>query len=216
MSIANPFIAVAQHLEVPPSLSYAAQNLWNYKPLDPNHSIDDPDNFQALITFTDSAEESWFYALPAAIEARGAPIIPLTLKAFNAASLDESRQLLLCLQEISGHIEALTMLLPRMYEKLDPTFFYNEIRPFLAGTTNVQPPDGLFYQTGYEAGEYMKHPGPTAAQSSLFHFLDIAFGIRHLLTSTSSNKDGITNGATNGATVEEDGFLKVGHLKCNV
>ena len=174
-----PFVTVSEHLDIPPVATYAAQNLWSYKPLDPKQSIENPDNFCALTTFTDSTDESWFFAIPAAIEARGAPIIPLTLEAFGAASMDNLEQVEACLQEVCRHIDALTSLLPRMYERCNPNFFYNEIRPFLAGTLGTELPKGVFYEQEDGTGSYRLHQGPTAAQSSLFHFLDTALGVRY-------------------------------------
>ena len=73
----------------------------------------------------------------------------------------------------------MTLLLPRMYEKNSPSVFYNRIRPFLSGTTSADLPDGVFYEDGEGGGELVKLKGPTAAQSSLFHLLDEALGVRH-------------------------------------
>ncbi len=184
-----PFIAVSEHLEIPPVATYAAQNLWNYRPLNPSRSIDDPENFCALTTFTDSPDESWFFAIPAAIEARGAPIIPLTLDAICAASSNTPEEVTRCLQKIRAHIDALTSLLPRMYERCNPYYFFNEIRPFLAGTTSAELPNGVFYEQENGTGSHRIHQGPTAAQSSLFHFLDVAFGVRHRCTGTLNDAE---------------------------
>ena len=164
---------------MPPVATYGAQNLWNYRPLDPSRSIGNPENFRALTTFTDSPDESWFFAIPAAIEARGAPIIPLILEAISAASSDKPEVLVSRLREVCGHIEALTILLLRMYERCNPNYFFTEIRPFLAGTVGPQLPEGVLYEQENGVGSHRMHQGPTAAQSSLFHFLDLSFGIRH-------------------------------------
>ena len=196
-----PFIAASEHLGLPPVATYAAQNLWNYKPLDPSLSIEDPANFCALTTFTGSTDESWFYAIPAAVEARGAPIISLTIKAFCAASSDQPEKLIGCLQDICGHIEALTSLLPRMYERCNPAFFYHKIRPFLAGSMSAELPKGVFYEQGDGTGSHRLHQGPTAAQSSLFHFLDISFGVCHQPT----------GGSQIPAAKQDNEFLKVCH-----
>ena len=199
-SIAVPFISVSEHLELPPVATYCAQNLWNYKLLDPRLSIANPDNFRALTTFTDSTDESWFFAIPAAIEARGAPIIPLALEAFDAASTDKSEQVVACLQEMCGHIDTLTALLLRMYERCNPKVFYNEIRPFLAGTSSAELPSGVFYEREDGTGSHRAYQGPTAAQSSLFHFLDVALGARY-------RRDG--DNLQSVAVGKEEEFLKV-------
>ncbi len=190
---------------MPPVATYGAQNLWNYRPLDPSRSIDNPENFCALTTFTDSPDESWFFAIPAAIEARGAPIIPLILEAFSAASSDKPEIVVSRLQEVCGHIEALTFLLLRMYERCNPNYFFNEIRPFLAGTVSPELPKGVFYEQENGQGSHRMHQGPTAAQSSLFHFLDLSFSIRH--RPTGALNDAYERGD---ATTQADGeFLVV-------
>ena len=200
-----PFVTVSEHLQVPPVTTYAAQNLWNFKPLDPRQSIENPDNFHALTTFTDSIDESWFFALPAAIEARGAPIIPLTLEAFDAASRNKPEQVESCLQEICTHTDALAVLLPRLYEKCNPSVFYNDIRPFLSGTSSTELLKGVFYEQKDGTGSHRVYQGPTAAQSSLFHFLDIALGVRYRQTEGSLNGDDPQSIAVG----KEEEFLKV-------
>ncbi len=190
---------------MPPVSTYAAENMWNYTPIDPNQSIENPDNFCALTTFTDSKDESWFLSVPAAIEARGAPLVPLILEAIHAVSLNQSDELLACLREIQGHLAALTVILPRMYEHCNPDYFFQEIRPFLAGTADPKLPRGVLYEQEDGSGEYLILGGPTAAQSPLFHLLDIAFGVRHRSTGTVGGE----KGAKNASTHDEDEFLKV-------
>ena len=203
-----PFTVVSEHLDMPPFATYAAQNLWNYRRIDPSRSIEDPNNFRALTTFTDSSDESWFFSLPAAIEARGAPIIPLMLDGFQSVILQETEKLAGYLTEIAGHVEALTILLPRMYEACDPTFFYNKIRPFLAGTTSPDLPNGVLYEQSSGKGEKRVYSGPTAAQSSLFHFLDISLGIKHRPTGMTRAEPKQEN---NASKEDDDKLLIVRH-----
>ena len=177
--IAVPFRESARHLDMPPVATYAAENLWNFEPIDIAPSIEDPDNFCALTTFTGTSDESWFYALPAAIEMRGRHIIPLAVNALDAVERTNLSRVTQHLGEIASHIQAMTELLPRMYEKNDPGVFYNRIRPFLTGTTSPENPDGVFYEDERGGGEFIKLKGPTAAQSSLFPLLDELLGVRH-------------------------------------
>ena len=200
-----PFIEVADHLDMPPISTYGAQNLWNFRLFDQERPVYEPDNLCALTTFTASVDESWFYAIPTAIEARGAPIIPLALEAFQAVSLDRVDAVIACLKEICVIIEALAALLTKMYEKCHPAFFFNEIRPFLAGTTSTELVRGVYYEQKDRKGSHRSYKGPTAAQSSLFHFLDISFGIRHRPTGIAQD----INGHADGASSTEEKFLKV-------
>lgn len=164
---------------MPPVATYAAENLWNFEPIDTAQSIEDPDNFRALITFTGTSDESWFYALPAAIEMHGRHIIPLAVDALDAVEMRNMSRVTQYLGDIAGHIQEMNKLLPRMYEKTDPGVFYKHIRPFLTGTTSSENQDGVFYEDGRGGGEFVKLKGPTAAQSSLFPLLDEFLGVKH-------------------------------------
>ena len=200
-----PFIEVAEHLDMPPISTYGAQNLWNFRLFDQKRPVSEPENQCALTTFTASVDESWFYAIPTAIEARGAPIVPLALEAFQAVSLDLVDAVIAYLKEICVIIEALAALLTKMYEKCHPAFFFNEIRPFLAGTTSTELVRGVYYEQKDGKGSHRLYKGPTAAQSSLFHFLDISFGIRHRPTGMAQDM----NGHADATSSTEEKFLKV-------
>ena len=187
-------IAISTHLGLPPFQTLAGGNLWNYKLLDPNRSIQDPDNLEAQFTFTGSDNESWFYVSLIAIEARGGPIISLALRAFTSVLSSNSPEVTSCLQEMAGLIYELGSMLPRMYERCDPQFFYNRIRPFLAGTKGSSDlPKGLFYEDGTGGGEYYQYVGPSAVQSSLLQFIDAALGVSHIPIDSPARKAGLAN-----------------------
>ena len=191
---------------MPPVANYAAENLWNFRLKNPQLSAEDPDNIAILSSFTNSADEEWFFALPAAIEARGGPIVPAALEAFKMASIGNSEGVIHYLEEITMHIKALATILPRMYEKCNPDYFYNTVRTYLAGTTSTELPDGVLYEDEDGTGSHQKYKGPTAAQSSLFHFIDIALGVEHYPT-------GMTAEAAAESKVKRETFLQVGSCK---
>ena len=140
----------------------------------------DPANISALVSFTGAPDESWFFAVPAAIEARGAPMISLALAAFEAASSRNAERVIDCLNQISGHLEGCTHILPRTYERNNPSFFYNRIRPFVLGTqVPLELSDGVYYEEENGEGRNRQYKGPTAAESSLWHFVDITLGVSH-------------------------------------
>ena len=174
---------------MPPVPTYAAENLWNYRLRDPTEPADDPDNIVIMSSFTGSLDEAWFFALPTVIEARGGPIIPGALDAIAAAANGNSTGVARAMQEVTTHIKGLSTLLPRMYENCNPDAFYNHVRPFLSGTYSATLPDGIFYEAEDGSGSFQKWKGPTAAQSSLFHFMDIVLGVVHLPTGVVRNED---------------------------
>jgi indoleamine 2,3-dioxygenase len=169
-------------LEVPPVATYAAVCLWNFKPLFVDEDIDNLENLATLTTFTGSIDESWFYLVSVAIEARGAPIIPLMLTAIDAARINDSRTVAACLRAFAERLDDLGTLLQRMHESCDPQVFYNRIRPFLAGSKNMAEaglPNGMIYEDGTGTETFRQYSGGSNAQSSIIQFFDIILGIEH-------------------------------------
>ncbi len=181
-AISIPLIHISAYLEVPPVATYAAVCLWNFKPLFADEHVDNLENLATLTTFTGSIDESWFYLVSVAIEARGAPILPLMLTAIEAARTNDSRTVTACLRAFAERLDDLGTLLQRMHESCDPQVFYNRIRPFLAGSKNMAEaglPSGVIYEDGTGTEQYRQYSGGSNAQSSIIQFFDIILGIEH-------------------------------------
>ncbi len=144
--------------------------------------VDNLENLATLTTFTGSLDESWFYLVSVAIEARGAPILPLMLTAIGAARINDSPTVIACLRAFAERLDDLGTLLQRMHESCDPQVFYNRIRPFLAGSKNMAEaglPNGVIYEDGTGTEQYRQYSGGSNAQSSIIQFFDIVLGIEH-------------------------------------
>lgn len=181
-AISIPFLQICNHLELPPVATYAGVCLWNFKVLFHDESIDSLDNLATLATFTGSLDESWFYLISVAIEARGAPILPLMLKAIAAARINNCKRVTDCLRLFAERLDELGTLLQRMYENCDPHIFYHKIRPYLAGSKNMADaglPNGVIYEDGTGTEIYSQYGGGSNAQSSLIQFFDIVLGVEH-------------------------------------
>lgn len=169
--------------------TYAGVCLWNFKPI----FLDEPltlENLATLSTFTGSLDESWFYLVSVAIEAHGAPLIPLMLGAIRAVRIKDSRMVTECLHTMAERVDEIGTLLTRMYESCDPHVFYHRIRPFLAGSKNMADaglPDGVIYDTGSGEEKYRQYGGGSNAQSSLIQFFDIVLGVEHRPTGEKRN-----------------------------
>ena len=190
-----PLLQVCDHLELPPVATYAGVCLWNFRPIFPDESIDSLENLATLTTFTGSLDESWFYLVSVAIEARGAPLIPLLLETVTAARNDDVKSVTLALQAFAERLDELGSLLERMYENCDPHVFYHRIRPFLAGSKNMADaglPNGVVYDTGMGNEPYRQYGGGSNAQSSLIQFFDIILGITHRPTGTTPSPPSTT------------------------
>ncbi|KAG0652561.1 Indoleamine 2 [Hyphodiscus hymeniophilus] len=181
-AISIPLIHISAYLEVPPVATYAAVCLWNFKPLFADEPVDNLENLATLTTFTGSIDESWFYLVSVAIEARGGPIIPLMLTAIRAARSNDSVTVTHCLRAFAERLDDLGSILQRMHESCDPQVFYNRIRPFLAGSKNMGEaglPNGVIYEDGSGSEKYREYSGGSNAQSSIIQFFDIILGIKH-------------------------------------
>jgi indoleamine 2,3-dioxygenase len=172
---------VCERLEVLPVATYAGLCLWNYKAIFPNEPATDLNNLTCLQTFTGSLDEQWFYLISVAIEARGAPSIPLMLQAITAARVGKSQVVTECLQRLAEIVDDINSILQRMDENCDPYVFYNRVRPYLAGSKNMADsslPKGLLYDTGRGNPKYHQYGGGSNAQSSLLQFFGIVLGVK--------------------------------------
>ncbi|KXJ95036.1 Indoleamine 2,3-dioxygenase [Microdochium bolleyi] len=202
-SISAPLLAICEHLEVPPVSTYAASVLWNFKPLFVDEGIDQLDNLATLVTFSGSLDESWFYLVSVAIEARGGPIIPLMLDAIAAARNGDSATVTRCLCAFAERLDDLGQLLRRMHENCDPAFFYNKIRTYLAGSKNMADaglPHGVLWDDGTGESEYVQYSGPSNAQSSLIQFFDVILGIEHRPTGEKADASSESDSRPRGPT----------------
>ncbi|KAF2122829.1 indoleamine 2,3-dioxygenase alpha type [Lophiotrema nucula] len=195
--VSIPFLKTCKHLELPPVATYAGVVLWNWRPLFGGEPVDSLDNLSTLMTFTGSLDESWFYLISVAIEARAGPIVPMMIEAIAAARRNDSYTVTRCLQSFAERLDDLGLLLERMYESCDPHVFYHRIRPFLAGGKNMADaglPNGVMFDDGTGAQPYVQFAGGSNAQSSVIQFFDIVLGVEHRPTgekrSGSSDSEG--------------------------
>ncbi|KAK1751349.1 Indoleamine 2,3-dioxygenase [Echria macrotheca] len=187
--IAIPLLAISSKLDLPPVATYAALNLWNFSP---NNTPTDLDSLRSQHTFTGTQDESWFYCVSIAIEARGAKAIPLMLRALHHLQSGDFSRAAADLRRLAACIDELGELLGRMDERCDPGVFFHRIRPFLAGSKNMAAvglPRGVFYDEGPSGSEeetetgrrggWRALRGGSNGQSSLIQFFDIVLGVEH-------------------------------------
>ncbi|KAH6839521.1 Indoleamine 2,3-dioxygenase [Chaetomium sp. MPI-CAGE-AT-0009] len=171
-----PLLTITTHLGMPPVATYACVNLWNFQH-PTGTSPADLDALTAQHTFTGTPDESWFYMVSVAMEARGAYLVPAMLRALEAATRRDCAAVEGALGELAAGIGELGRLLDRMDERCEPGVFYHRIRPFLAGSKNMAAaglPRGVFYDEGEGKGD------------SLVQFLDVVLGVEHKAMGNSS------------------------------
>lgn len=178
--ITVPFLRVSAHVELPPVLTYAGANLWNFTSKSDDFST--LEDLSTLFSFTGTESESWFLLISVAMESKAAGILQIMVKALEAVKTRDYAFITLALEELKDCIDSVGRLLDRMYEKNDPMTFYHRIRPFLAGSQNMGAaglPNGVFYDEGNGQGEWRQLRGGSNGQSSLIQFFDIVLGVEH-------------------------------------
>jgi indoleamine 2,3-dioxygenase len=120
--------------------------------------------------------------LSVALEAQSAWVMPIMVDAIKATHSRDYATMAKGLEQITIGIQKMDTLLVRMYEKCDPALFYDKIRPFLAGSANMEAaglPNGVFYDEGNGKGSWRKLMGGSNGQSSLLQFFDVVLGVEH-------------------------------------
>ncbi|PHH80552.1 hypothetical protein CDD80_1064 [Ophiocordyceps camponoti-rufipedis] len=178
--ISVPFLRVSTELELPPVLTASAANAWNFTCSGAQAS--DPDSLDALVSFTGTESESWFLLVGTAIEAKGAGMVKVALATLDAMDTNNYPALIDALKSVRSFILDTTALLSRQYEKCDPMVFYHQIRPYYAGSKNMEAaglPRGIFYDEGDGRGQWRQLQGGSMGQSPLIHLFDAILGIDH-------------------------------------
>ncbi|KAK6080929.1 fungal specific transcription factor domain-containing protein [Seiridium cupressi] len=178
--ITVPLLKIAEHFDLPPCATYAGLVLWNFE--SSSEDFSDLDSLHAINTFTGTEDESWFYMLSVALEAQSAWVMPLMVDAIEATHKRDYAAIAKGLEQITIAIKKMDKLLTRMYEKCDPALFYDRIRPFLAGSANMEAaglPNGVFYDEGNGKGSWRRLMGGSNGQSSLIQFFDVVLGVNH-------------------------------------
>ncbi|CAO2653838.1 Nn.00g105710.m01.CDS01 [Neocucurbitaria sp. VM-36] len=181
-AITVPLLETSEHLEVHPVATYASLNLWNWRPLEVGTDITQPEHLVAIQTATGSDDESWFLIISNAMEARAGPLIETMLAAIEAAQVEDVPTIVEALKYFRQSMEDIGTLLERMDERCNPQVFYHTIRPFLAGSMNMEAaglPNGVFYDEGEGKGSWRKYRGGSNGQSSLLQFCDAVLSVDH-------------------------------------
>lgn len=136
------------------------------------------------------------------MEARGGPIVSSMMNALEGVRTNDTAAVTRVLLDLAITLQDLAILLDRMYEHCDPLVFYYRIRPFLAGSKNMEAaglPRGVFYDEGEGRGQWRMYSGGSNAQSSLIQLFDVVLGVEHKAT-------GSPKAAGN---TKHNGFIKV-------
>ncbi len=178
--LAVPWMTVAEHVGLPPVVTYAAVVLhnWRLRGRHQSRSMGNTNNLAAIHTFTGTEDESWFYMVSISVELAAVPGIKAVVGAFSDMATHDDQKLTEKFGIITGALEQMKLAMNRMYDHCNPEVFYVKIRPFEAGTKGLDAfPNGLVYEGVSSTPK--EFSGASAAQSSAIPTIDIFLGANH-------------------------------------
>ena len=146
------------------------------------------ENLDTLASFTGTRGEAAFYHVPVLVEWEGGHLVGLLVEVLREVALAEEGDANIvqlvqsALEEVTGSLDRMGEHLQKFYSRLDVKFFYDELRPFFSGGKGMEEkglPQGIVFQKQNGEKIEKKLVGGSAAQSSLFPFLDCMLGVRH-------------------------------------
>lgn len=183
--LAEPFLEVCTHLGVEPVLSYSGLVLWNWTTVrdEPREGqLPELEGLVSLASFTGTRSEDAFYHVPVLTEAEGGHLIPLLLETIQSAQSGNFGFVRSALETSAATFSKMGAHLPKLFSTLEANMFYHELRPFLAGGKGMEGkglPRGMVFERCDGTQVEVKCIGGSAAQSSLFPFLDHVLGVEH-------------------------------------
>ncbi|MEL6853307.1 MAG: hypothetical protein AAFP92_32655, partial [Bacteroidota bacterium] len=156
--LAIPWTQVARQLGRLPVITHASMVLENWRLIDPEGEME-PENLQCLIQFVPDRQHDWFFCLTSMVEYVGGPAVGEMIRLREEGPKLSSENLKHMLGLFEEKLQAMTAMLLRMGEHLEPDFFYHQLRPYIASIENVT------YE-GVIPAIHSYHGG-SAAQSSL-------------------------------------------------
>jgi len=149
------------------------------------------DNLRSLTLFTGTRDEEEFYLTSARIELRGVDVLEImraTMDELFVGDALAAHRITRYLHSLVRVLDDLALILLAVRDGCDPDVFYHSIRPWFNGADSGAR---KWFFDGLDAHPELVLPdelsGPSAAQSSLIHALDLFLGIDHTPTTPSSS-----------------------------
>jgi len=192
-ALAEPYLEVCKVLGMPPVLTSAATDLWNWQRIDPGLPFE-PGNLKQRISVTGTTSERVFHMVPCAMQAAAAEVVPKIFLAdvlIKGARQEELASLLWEVAEVLRNFKRLFALIPK---GVDPDVFYKVYRPLLNGfhpdgvNMKMVSPENYEGITGLKlesSGLLNSCKGPSAGQSSIILLLDIFLSVSHVKAGTA-------------------------------
>ncbi|OAX42708.1 Indoleamine 2,3-dioxygenase [Rhizopogon vinicolor AM-OR11-026] len=182
--ISVPLVAVSNHLQLPPVVTYSDNVLYNWdiiRPRDQNElGVEPPalDSLRSQDMFTGTIDEQEFYLASARIELRGVEALELMRATMDEMFVGDE----IAISRITGYLHKLASIVGELKDILldvrkgcDPSTFYHTIRPWFRGADS-DPAHRKWVFEGVEE-QPTDLSGPSAGQSAFIHALDVFLGL---------------------------------------
>ncbi|KAG1852990.1 Indoleamine 2,3-dioxygenase [Suillus tomentosus] len=182
--ISVPLVAISNHLQLPPVVTYSDNVLYNWDVIHPRAQtelgFEAPalDNLRSQDTFSGTIDEQEFYLASARIELRGVEALELMRATMDELFVGDKiaiRRITAYLYKLASVVRDLTTILLDVRKGCDPNTFYHSIRPWFRGADS-DPAHRKWVFEGVEE-QPTDLSGPSAGQSALIHALDVFLGL---------------------------------------
>lgn len=171
--VAVPLVALAKTVERPPIIPYASTALCNFERIDPKGEIV-VDNLRCIQKLIDIQDESWFHLIHVEIEAHAGAITHACLLATQAIDNNDKDTAERELLKIPEAFEKMIATFKRMFEKCSPDIYFNTLRPYLFGFTDI-----IYNGVEEFKGKPQTYRGESGAQSSVIPAIKAFLGLQH-------------------------------------
>ncbi|KAG1905406.1 Indoleamine 2,3-dioxygenase [Suillus fuscotomentosus] len=182
--ISVPLVAISNHLQLPPVVTYSDNVLYNWDIIHPRAQtelgFEAPalDNLRSQDMFSGTIDEQEFYLASARIELRGVEALELMRATMDELFVGDKiaiRRITAYLYKLASVVGDLTTILLDVRKGCDPNTFYHSIRPWFRGADS-DPAHRKWVFEGVEE-QPTDLSGPSAGQSALIHALDVFLGL---------------------------------------
>lgn len=179
--IAQPIVALADHLGQQPLLPYSGYVLDNWGRFEPEGPID-LDNIYMIQHFLAGQDEAWFVLIHVAIEAAAGGLLSRMPQVVEAAAQEDADRCQTLLEEMAAVWDRINGIFDRMPERCDPYIYFERVRPYIHGwRDNPALPDGVIYEGTRYGAQGQAFRGQTGSQSSIVPAMDALCGVGHAM-----------------------------------
>lgn len=172
-SVAVPLVELSKIIERPPILNYASTSLCNFERIDPAGEIV-VDNLRCIQKVVDIQDESWFHMIHVEIEAHAGIASHACILATQAIANNDKKTAEFELLKIPKAFDKMISTFKRMFEKCSPDIYFNTLRPYLFGFTDI------VYNGVKEFEEKPQtYRGESGAQSTVIPAIKAFLGLQH-------------------------------------